>query len=187
MVAELPRPESTSLVAPPQRNPAEALRASLSKLASDNPSHLIYLDTAAKSGNKWAKTEIAASWLVAENATPGLLNQAVDYLREVADSQESYLGVGMEASYLLGEVYRQGFNGIGANEDLGVKFLTRAASQGHREAKYSLAALVVAAPHDDDSGEPIIEPFVDTALRDPEAAKKTCAGAGSRGLGERRR
>ncbi|MDP6840123.1 MAG: DUF805 domain-containing protein [Rhodospirillales bacterium] len=153
--------------------------------ATDSAAHLRYLENAAASGNRWAKLETAATYLSAYTSADisapnsahnsaggdnaGHTERGIAYLKEVAEAPESYLGVGKEASYFLGEIYRLGFGTTAVNEDLALKYLTRAASEGHKDAKIGLAAVISReklSEHADEFTHPIIE----AALANHEAA-----------------
>lgn len=149
--------------------------------ATDSAAHLRYLENAAASGNRWAKLETAATYLSAYTSADisahnsaggdnaGHTERAIAYLKEVAEAPESYLGVGKEASYFLGEIYRLGFGSTAVNEDLALKYLTRAASEGHKDAKIGLAA-VISREKLSEHAEEFTHPIIEAALANHEAA-----------------
>lgn len=147
----------------------EAFIAKLLVHATDSAAHLRYLENAASGGNRWAKLEAAATFLTINDANGARTERAVAFLRDVAEAQESYLGVGKEASYFLGEIYRIGYRTIAVNEDLALKYLTRAASEGHADAKMGLAAVISKEKLTENAGA-FTHPIIEAALTSREAA-----------------
>jgi len=137
--------------------------------ATTNPSHALYLEIGAESGNSWAKLEIAATWLSDPNISHNRAELAVGYLRDLADASQSYLGAEIEAAYFLAEIYRVGMRYTRPNEDLSFKYFIRAASLGHEAAQHSLASQVARSRHHN-NGEALIQPLVNSALHSKESA-----------------
>lgn len=137
--------------------------------ATDSAAHLRYLENAAGSGNRWAKLEAAATFLTVSGENSARTERAIAFLRDVAEAQESYLGVGKEAAYFLGEIYRLGYRTAPVNEDLALKYLTRAASEGHADAKMGLAAVISKEKITENAGE-FTHPIIEAALTSREAS-----------------
>jgi len=142
----------------------------LRKRATSNPSHELYLKNGAESGNKWAKLEIAATWLSNKESDKDHSERAMKYLNELANSNQSYLGVEAEASYFLGEIYRIGMHTTRPNEDLSFKYFIRASALGHKPAQHSLAALLVRSSREE-TENPIVLSLLDAALSNHESAE----------------
>ncbi len=136
--------------------------------ATDKPAHLHYLQTVAQQGDNWAKMEVAASWLSSENITQTQADQAIGYLRDIADARQSYLGVENEACYFLGEIYRIGLRFVRPNEDLSQKYYIRAVALGHKDAASALASLISNSNFDDINS--IAHRLLETAVSDNETA-----------------
>jgi len=142
----------------------------LRKRATTSPSHELYLQSGADSGNNWAKLEIAATWLSNKEGDKNHSEQAMKYLNELANSNQSYLGAEAEASYFLGEIYRIGMRNIRPNEDLSFKYFIRASALGHKPAQHSLAALLVRSSRKG-TENPIVLSLLDAALSNHESAQ----------------
>jgi TPR repeat protein/uncharacterized membrane protein YhaH (DUF805 family) len=136
--------------------------------ATDKPAHLHYLQTVAQQGDSWAKLEVAASWLSAANVTQTKADQAISYLRDLADARQSYLGVENEACYFLAEIYRIGLRFVKSNEDLSQKYYIRAVALGHKDAASALASLISNSDFDDINS--IAHRLLETAVSDNETA-----------------
>ncbi len=136
--------------------------------ATDRPAHLHYLQTVAQQGDNWAKMEVAATWLSSEDVTQTQSDQAINYLRELADARQSYLGVENEAGYFLGEIYRIGLRYVKPNEDLSQKYYIRAVALGHKDATSALASLISNSNFDDINS--IAHRLLETAASDNETA-----------------
>ncbi len=145
----------------------------LRKRATTDPAHAAYLAEGAEAGNSWAKLEIAATWLSDAASSREKTDLGLVYLRDVADTHESYLGAETEAAYFLGEIYRIGMRFSRPNEDLSSKYYVRAASLGHVGAQRSLARQIADALDqnaDQAKSFNLIQPIIVNALSDRESA-----------------
>ncbi|NQV57288.1 MAG: DUF805 domain-containing protein [Rhodospirillales bacterium] len=122
-------------VAPPVPKSGQ-LAEKLLAHATGNAAHLRYLETAAAKGNRWAKLEAAATYLLLNEENGERTQRALELLREIADTPESYLGIGKLASDYLREIYRSGYRSIPADTDMAHKYRAMAsASDGLNEAQ----------------------------------------------------
>jgi TPR repeat protein len=164
-----PEPATASPGLPSIDRETETFVAKLLAHATDSAAHLRYLENAAGGGNRWAKLEAAATFLTISDENGARTERAIAFLRDVAEAQESYLGVGKEAAYFLGEIYRLGYRNAPVNEDLALKYLTRAASEGHSDAKMGLAAVISKEKITENAGE-FTHPIIESALTSREAS-----------------
>jgi uncharacterized membrane protein YhaH (DUF805 family)/TPR repeat protein len=137
--------------------------------ATTSPTHQLYLQNNAESGNSWAKLEIAATWLSNISSNKDQAQQAMRYLGELANSSQSHLGAETEASYFLGEIYRIGLRYTRPNEDLSFKYLIRAAASGHKTAQRNLATQIVHTASQKNE-TPLVLSIINKALHDTESA-----------------
>ncbi|MFP6713481.1 MAG: DUF805 domain-containing protein [Rhodospirillales bacterium] len=150
-------------------NETDQFLEKLRQRATSDPNHARYLQRGAEAGNSWAKLEIAATWLCDSTVSRKQSELAVLYLRELADSRQSYLGAEKEAAYYLGEIYRIGMRYTRPNEDLSVKYFIRASSLGHDGARHSLASQIARSQHQDNE-QSLIQPLIESALEDAESS-----------------
>ncbi len=150
-------------------NETELFLQILKMRATTSPTHQLYLQNNAESGNSWAKLEIAATWLSNISSTKDQAQQAMRYLAELANSSQSHLGAEIEASYVLGEIYRIGLRYTRPNEDLSFKYLIRAAALGHKTAQRNLATQIVRTASQKNE-TPLVLSIINKALQDTESA-----------------
>ena len=141
----------------------------LNQRATTSPTHQLYLQNSAKTGNSWAKLEIAATWLSNTNSDQDQAQRAINYLNELANSSQSHLGAENEACYFLGEIYRIGFRYTPPNEDLSFKYLIRAAALGHKTAQHNLAKQLVHTANLENKS-PLCWSLINNALQDRESS-----------------
>ena len=150
-------------------NKVESFLKVLQNRATNSPTHQLYLQNSAKTGNSWAKLEISATWLSNPDSDQDQAQRAINYLNELANSSQSHLGAETEACYFLGEIYRIGFRYTHPNEDLSFKYLIRAAALGHKTAQHNLAKQLVHTANLENKS-PLCLSLINNALQDRESS-----------------
>lgn len=94
-----------------------------------------FFEEAAKGGNAYGKANLA--WFFIEGTLePANLPRGLALLQEAAGEGNSL------AQYSLGQLYREGRDGLAPDPERAVDFLARAAAQGHAVAMYDLAIIL---------------------------------------------